>query len=688
MIRPGNVRGDAGGGGLAVLCVEHSSADVELCREELRRAGLQVRMDVAATPDQLHERLANANYDVILADYNLPGWTGLDALEILQKSGRTIPFILVTGSLGDVAAVEAIKRGVSDYILKDHLVRLPVAIRRAIQEARTKQEARRAEQLFHSFMRHSPVVAFIKDAGGRYLFVNEMWRRALGRAPEEVVGRTDEEIWPPEVAAQFTANDRAVLDENRPRELLEQVPSTPAAAARGERSPWLVFKFPIEDHGGGRLLGGVAMDLSDRIRGEEERRKLEQQLAAAQKFEAIGKLAGGIAHDFNNVLGAILGWAELALEEIERGQPANCPAPRGGQPEGCPTQPDHPLRQHLEKIRDQGERAADLTRQLLAFARRQHISPRNMDMNQTVRDALRLLESVLGGGIELRTDLAADLAVTRADPIQVEQVLMNLCINARDAMPRGGELLVKTRNAEFNEDSRRTHPHVRPGRFVLLEVTDTGEGMDAVTLDHIFEPFFTTKEQGRGTGLGLATVYGIVKQHEGFVHVYSEPGRGTTFRVYFPVGEGAPAPHRGAAGRGTLVRGGTECILVAEDHDGLRELARQTLERFGYRVLVAADGAAAVELFRRHREQVALALLDIVLPKLSGPDAYAQMTAEKPGLPLLLMTGYSTEAPMLSQILSEPARILQKPYTPESLARQVREVLDLAASATPPGGKA
>jgi PAS domain S-box-containing protein len=679
--------GDARGEGteLAILCVEHSSADVELCREELLRAGLEARFDTAATPDELQERLANGDYDVILADYNLPGWTGLDALELVQKSGRTIPFILVTGSLGDVAAVEAIKRGVTDYILKDHLARLPVAIRRAVADRAMRAEAeraaaagRRAEQLFQSFMRHTPVVAFIKDAEGRYLFVNEMWRRALGRAPEEVIGRTDEDVWPPEVAKQFTANDRAVLAEGRPRELLELVPSTPEAAARGERSPWLVFKFPIEDHGGGRLLGGVAMDLSERVRGEEERRKLEQQLATAQKFEAIGQLAGGIAHDFNNVLGAILGWAELALEEIARGQPPDSPAPRGQQPEGGPTRPDHPLREHLEKIRDQGERAAELIRQLLAFARRQHISPRNMDLNQTVREALRLLQSVLGGNIELRTDLAPELAVTRADPTQVEQVLMNLCINARDAMPRGGELLVKTRNAEFDEESRRTHPHVRPGRFVLLEVTDTGDGMDAVTLDHIFEPFFTTKEQGRGTGLGLATVYGIVKQHDGFVHVYSEPGRGTTFRVYLPVGEGPAEPQRGAAGRGTLVRGGTECILVAEDHDGLRELARQTLERFGYRVLVAADGAAAVELFRRHRSEVALALLDIVLPKLSGPEAYAQMEAEKPGLPLLLMTGYSTEAPMLGQLLDRPARILQKPYTPESLARQVREILDLA----------
>lgn len=385
-----------------------------------------------------------------------------------------------------------------------------------------------------------------------------------------------------------------------------------------------------------------------------ERVALEKQLVLSQKSEAIAQLAGGVAHDFNNMIGAILGWAELGMEE---------------------TEPGTRLHRHFEKVRHQAERAASLTRQLLAFARRQVLEPRNIDLNQTVVETISLLEKVIGGNIEMRANLAPNLAVVCADPTQVEQVLLNLCINARDAMPQGGRLTIETRSVTFDERSCVGLPFARPGHYAVLSVTDTGTGMDAATLDRLFEPFFTTKEIGKGTGLGLATVYGIVRQQGGFVNVYSELGLGSTFRVYLPASS-SPVEASASAGDSSPVRGGSETILLAEDHEGLRELARETLSGLGYHVLLAADGEQAVEEFRRHRDGVDLCLLDVVMPKLSGPEAYDRICREKPQVFAIFATGYSADTSLLDAVRAKGLPMIQKPYTAHELARHVREVLD------------
>jgi nitrogen-specific signal transduction histidine kinase len=393
-----------------------------------------------------------------------------------------------------------------------------------------------------------------------------------------------------------------------------------------------------------------------------ERRMLEKQNRQLQKVESIGRLAGGIAHDFNNVIGAVMGWAQIGFAEA--------PA-------------ESRLRSHFKKICDQAERAAGLTRQLLAFARRQILEPHNINLNQTIAEVVSMLEKTLGAQIEVKTVPAQDLAPAFADATQVEQVLMNLCLNARDAMPQGGTLLIETQNAQIDEEYCRLRTYARPGRYVLLSVSDTGVGLDAGTLERIFEPFFTTKEPGRGTGLGLAMVYGIVKQHGGFIHVYSEPGQGTTFRVYFPAGVGAaeeqkkPEPDQ--------VPGGAETILVVEDHGGMRAMAREELSGLGYEVLLARDGEEAVRLFDSKCDRVALVVLDVVIPKLNGPNAYVQMSARKPGLPAIFTTGYSAEMGMLTSMLERGTVILQKPYTPASLGRKVREVLDASSRQPSPG---
>jgi len=391
-----------------------------------------------------------------------------------------------------------------------------------------------------------------------------------------------------------------------------------------------------------------------------ELRAVERQLRQAQKFEAVGQLAGGIAHDFNNVVGAILGWAELGFEQSR----------------------DHPqVAERFTRIREQAERAATLTRELLAFARRQVLQPRAVDLNGIAGGLVSFLDKVIGKDIEFKF-LNAQLDPVKADPTQIEQVLMNLCLNARDAMPQGGRLVIETEMVELDGSYCRFYPHVSAGRYAVVSVSDSGVGMDAETRERIFEPFFTTKERGRGAGMGLATAYGIVKQHGGFIHVYSEPGHGSLFRVYLPVLEGtqsesgaekAPAPSLAELH-------GTETILIAEDHESIREMSRQALLNMGYRVLAACDGQEALEL--SSHEEPALAILDVIMPKLGGLGTAASLLKMFPGLPVVFTSGYSADA---SELPAEgtKAHYLQKPYSPTTLGRLVRETLDQRGAESP-----
>jgi two-component system, cell cycle sensor histidine kinase and response regulator CckA len=382
---------------------------------------------------------------------------------------------------------------------------------------------------------------------------------------------------------------------------------------------------------------------------------MERRLRQAQKFEAIGQLAGGIAHDFNNVVGAILGWAELGLEQ-NRNNPQ--------------------VADRFARIREQGERAAALTRELLTFARRQVLQPQIVDVNAITGGLVSFLDKVIARDIELKV-ITSPVDAVKADPTQLEQVLMNLCLNARDAMPNGGRLLIETEMVELDDSYCRFYPYVKPGRYTVLSVSDTGIGMDSETRERIFEPFFTTKERGKGTGMGLATAYGIVKQHGGFIHVYSEPGQGSLFRVYLPAHQGTPAggtPPKTPAPPHVEMRG-SETILIAEDHESIREMARQTLLNLGYRVLSARDGEEALRLCEN--EAPALAILDVIMPKLGGPAAASKLTALFAGLPILFTSGYSEDSENVSPGIAE-ARYLQRPYSPTTLGRVVREILDQA----------
>jgi len=401
-----------------------------------------------------------------------------------------------------------------------------------------------------------------------------------------------------------------------------------------------------------RLLPAIQRELKE-AEQRCEKVQLERQLRLLERFEAIGRLAGGISHDFNNVIGTILGWAELGEDE----------APAGSH-----------LQERFRKIRAEAERAARLTKRLLAFARREVLQPEKINLNKAISGLLTFLQSGIGESVKLESVLDPGLHVVQADVSQIEQVIMNLCINARDAMPSGGRLLIRTKNVDISEDFCRRHSHGRPGNHVVLEISDTGIGMDAATLDRIFEPFFTTKKLGDGTGLGLATVYGIVKQHDGFIDVHSELGNGTTFQVYFPATLGVPTERDSHQPRTSLT--GSETVLVAEDHDGLRESLEIILHAQGYKTIIADNGESAVRLFSENFESIQIAILDVIMPVLAGPDAYDRMSAIRPGVPVIFTTGHTAEVASLNSRLEAGAVFLQKPYAPHTLSQIVRSTLD------------
>ena len=381
----------------------------------------------------------------------------------------------------------------------------------------------------------------------------------------------------------------------------------------------------------------------------------EKQLLQSQKLEAVGRLAGGISHDFNNLLTVIMGYSDIMKRNLQEG---------------------HPLRRNVEEIVRASERAASLTRQLLAFSRKQVMQPKVFDLNTVVTDLEKMLRRMIGEDIELRVGLQSELGNIKADPVQLEQVIMNLVVNARDAMPKGGKLSIETTNVYLDEAYAREHVSVVPGDYVMLAISDTGCGMNEETRQHIFEPFFTTKEQGKGTGLGLSMVYGIVRQSEGNIWVYSEEGRGTTFKIYFPRVSAHAEEHKRTSGALDGPRG-SETILLVEDAELVRNLARQVLEGAGYRVLEAANAEAAIDLCEKiNGDRIDLLLTDVIMPGMSGNEMSRVLLVKQPGMPVLYMSGYTDDAIVQHGVLEAGINFLQKPFTPGALAMKVREVLD------------
>ena len=714
---------------------------------------------------------ASGSWDVVLSDFSLPRFDAPAALHVLNETGFDIPFIIVSGTVGEEVAVEAMKAGAHDYILKGNLTRLVPALLREIEQAahrgaRRQLEAER-EKLLHA-VEHSPASVVITDSEGNIEYVNPKFTRVTGYSSDEVLGRNPKILksgeLPPEIYRDLwqtitagrewrgefhnrkkngelfweSASISPVFDERkritnfvavkediterkraeetlsrrerhfrslienaqdiitiidpqatigymspaaerilgrRPNEFVgksvfdflhpDDAPVARAAIGRVMGSPetprtWLIRlshangSWRTMEVIGKLLAGGDSPQIVVNSRDVTESRALEEQLRQSQKMEAVGRLAGGIAHDFNNLLTAIMGYAELAAGRLK---------------------PEDPTRMELSEIDKASRRAADLTGQLLAFSRKQVLQPRVINLNQVVGDMDKMLRRVIGEDVELVTSLKEPLGSVRADTGQLEQVLLNLAVNSRDAMPKGGKLTIETSEFELDETGSAFHFEVPPGRYLLLAVSDTGSGMDATTLSHIFEPFFTTKGVGKGTGLGLPTVYGVVKQSGGHITVYSEPGVGTTFKIYLPRVEDLPE-RAGGSPRQSSQSGGTETVLVVEDEEAVRRLVCRTLEARGYKTLPAPGAGEALLLCEKQVGEIHLMLTDVVMPHLSGRELALQAAVLRPGMKVLFMSGYTDDAIVHHGVLEAGTPFIQKPFTPHTLAAKVREVLD------------
>ena len=513
-------------------------------------------------------------------------------------------------------------------------------LERDITERKRAEEAlRESEERFRRIVETAEEGIWMIDAANKTTFANKKMAEMLGYTLEAMMGVSLFDFMEEE--------EHALAERNVERRRQGISEEHDFKFRRRDGSPlWaLLATSPVLDEAG-RYAGALAM-VTDITR----RRQLQEQFLRAQKMEAVGRLAGGVAHDFNNLLTIITGYSQLLLENLATGDR---------------------LRGYAEAISTAGDRAAGLTRQLLAFSRQQVLAPRVLDLNVVVGNVSKMLRRLIGEDIDLVTVEGHGLGRVKADPGQLEQVIMNLAVNARDAMPNGGKLTIETANVELDEEYSRRHYPMTPGSCVMLAISDTGCGMDAETQAHIFEPFFTTKETGKGTGLGLATVYGIVKQSGGYVWVYSEVEQGTTFKIYLPLVEEAL---EAAEVKAVAAAGGSETVLLVEDEGEVRSLARRVLEEKGYRVLEAGNGEDALLVAEQHKGPIHLLLTDVVMPGMSGRELGERLTPLRRDMKILYMSGYTDDAILQHDVLGPDTAFLQKPFTPDAIARKLREVL-------------
>jgi two-component system, cell cycle sensor histidine kinase and response regulator CckA len=645
------------GRSLRVLLVEDSETDAELVHIKLARSGIDPVIERVETREAMQVALRTGAWDVILCDYSMPRFDAPTAFEVLRASGLDIPFIIVSGTIGEDTAVQAMKLGVQDYLLKGNLERLVPAIERELRE-RTERSTRRQAQLellksqdrYRALFEGTPLPMWVIDIEtNAFLAVNDAALQHYGYSRDEFARLP--------VTALIASGDAVVATDEREA---AREPISHHVTKNGELRLVEVKSHEMEFEGRPARLVAVN-DITQRCRAEQALRKSEQQLRQAQKMEAIGSLAGGVAHDFNNLLSVILSYTSMMLDELPTADP---------------------LHADLEEVMHAGERANALTQQLLAFSRHQVLQPKVLDLNRVLLEIETMLRRLLGEDIELTFLTAPGLGRVHADPGQLEQIIMNLAVNARDAMPNGGKLTFETANVSLDEEYAAQHLDATPGQYVMMAASDTGIGMDAETQARIFEPFFTTKEHGKGTGLGLSTVYGIVKQSDGHIWVYSEPGVGTTFRVHLPRTDRSESASVVPAPAQPRLRG-TETILLVEDEEQVRVVIRTILRRLGYTVLEAQNGGEAFLICERYPATIHLLATDVIMPRMNGREIAARLTAMRPALKVLYISGYTANVVMHHGVFDAGTAFLQKPVTPEMLAHKVREVLDTSDDRPP-----
>ncbi|MDB6026598.1 MAG: Blue-light-activated protein [Verrucomicrobiales bacterium] len=740
---------------IKVLLLEDVVSDAELIQRELRKAGLVFDTRCVETKDDYLRTLKEFGPDIVLSDYNMPQFNAMEALQLLRETGQEIAFVLVTGTQSEEVAVQCMKEGADDYILKTSLKRLPSAVWNAIEKRdfqRQRQHAMRAlqksEEHFRSLIENALDIIVILNPDGTFRYASPSVK-GLGYMPEELVGRNLLHFVSQDDAQEVSTIFHRILENCESSQIIEFLfrhknnswrvlesfgkcinPNTPAVgivinardvserkeseaeieklAAFPRLNPNPTYEISVdgkvnyfnnsaaemaqamgtspaellpndtllfvqdvlrsgksvsrESTSGNRILAWsffpiitrqvvhcYAFDITERV-------NLETQLRQSQKMESVGQLAAGVAHDFNNFLTLIRGYAGLMSMNEELADDE---------------------KEALQEISAAAERAANLTRQLLTFSRKQVMQPQELELNETVSDVAKMLHRILGEDIALHFNYAPNLPPIHADAGMMEQVLLNLAVNARDAMPRGGTLNISTEVSRINEVHVRKNSEARVGTFVCLRVSDGGTGIPKEVLPRIFEPFFTTKDVGKGTGLGLATVYGIVKQHQGWIEVLSGVGQGTTFRLFFPTSQMETQKTVEVKPANAKVQGGSEKILLVEDEPEVRVLVRNILKRYGYRIIEAASGPEAILVWEQYHGDFDLLLTDMVMPgNMTGRELGEQLKARKPGLKVIYTSGYSADTLGSDFVIKRGINFLPKPYQPITLAKTVRDCLD------------
>ncbi|MFQ5790095.1 MAG: response regulator [Acidobacteriota bacterium] len=624
---------------IKVLLIEDNRSDVLVIRQMLGETRVaRFQMECTSSLATGLARLAAGGIDVVLLDLSLPDSEGLDTFTRLHRQAQGLPVVVLTGLNDEAVAAKAVRLGAQDYLVKGQVD--GNLLGRALRYALERQRAAERIRLQSAALEAAASAIVITDDEGRIIWTNPAFWRLTGYGPEEAIGQTPrllksgqhdpafyKNLWETILSGDVWRGE--IVNRRKDGGLYtEEQTITPLRETQGKISHFIAIKQDVT-----------------------ERNNLQKQFLQAQKLEAVGQLAAGVAHDFNNLLTVVLGNSALLLSQLHA---------------------KDPRRHEIKQIGKAAERGASLTRQLLAFSRKQVLEPEVLGLNQVVADLQKMLRRLIGEDIELVTVLDPELGRVKVDPGQIEQVLMNLAVNARDAMPQGGRLTVETANQDLGEDYAATHVPVVPGRYVMLAVSDTGRGMDAKTQERIFEPFFTTKEDGKGTGLGLSTVYGIVKQSGGYIWVYSEPGQGAVFKIYLPrTEEAVPEPSRTAR----RLHRGRETVLVVEDEEEVRATAARILRDRGYTVLEARDGQEALKIGEGESRTIHLIITDVVMPGMSGHRLAERLGESRPEMRVLYMSGY-TDSTIVRHGVSAGHQLLQKPFTPEVLASKVRQVLD------------
>jgi PAS domain S-box-containing protein len=753
---------------LRILHLEDNPRDVELIQAILEADSVACDVTRVQTRDEFDSALSRGGWDVIFSDFALPAFNGRAALALAREKSPQVPFILISGTVGEEVAVESLHDGATDYLLKQRLERLPAAVRRALRENEAesvKKQAedalRASEECFRAFMENSSAIAFIKDETGRFVYLNKRVEELSRFKRAELLGKRMGDVLPGESARHAEELDAQVFATGKPLEAVEEVPEPD-----GRVRYWLVSRFLTRDASGHRLLGGLSMDITERRQAEqrireqaalldqahdailvldleqqitfwnqgavrlygwrsqeaigkkaaelfakiessdpeagrltiekgewigelqqmtksgkevivESRRtllrddqgnpksvliinnditakaRLEAQFLRAQRMESIGTLAGGIAHDLNNVLTPILMAVQLLRAKLS--DPADL--------------------QLADTLESSAQRGANMVKQILSFARGVQGERTVLQLRHLATDMLKVARETFPCSIEIRSELARDLWTVVGDATQLYQVLMNLCVNARDAMPGGGVLNVEIENLMLDENFTLHQVEARPGPYVALTVSDTGTGIPPQIIDKIFDPFFTTKAIGIGTGLGLSTTLGIIKSHGGFVTVYSEVAKGTVFKVYLPAAAVLETDQAKPA-RAILPAGRNELVLVVDDEPTVREVTKRILLKNTYRVLTASDGTEAVALYARHCDEIKVVITDMAMPFLDGPATIRALQRLNSKARIIAVSGAAENAKLAELLREGSISFLQKPYTTEQLLKTLSAVLN------------